>query len=210
MNRLLLTTALVAGTLLSVPAEASTRLPLYLSLGAGVTSTRDSSWDDDVGDSGKIGIDNAANFSAAVGTSVTPNIRTEFEVSYRNADLSDISLDGVGSASADGSVKTWAFLVNGYYDFMAGQKFSPYLSAGVGAAHHKGELTAVGGLGTPGADGSDTVFAYQVGAGASYAVTPRTSLWGGYRYLGSSDADFDGVNAEYHANEFRGGVRFNF
>lgn len=204
MKKLLLTTALIG---MSFPAMAE--VPLYLSLGAGITHANDSDWDS-AGLSGTIDIDNAANFSLAFGGGVARNVRTEVELAYRNANLSEISIDGGGSASLDGELKTWTLLVNGYYDFMEGQKFRPYLSAGLGAARHEGDISAVGGIGTPGADGSDTVFAYQVGAGAGYALTDKTSLWGGYRYLGTSDPDFDGLSAEYHAHEFRAGVKFSF
>lgn len=205
MKKLLLTASLVA---LATPSYAA--MPAYLSLGVGLTDTMDSDWDDSVGDQGTIGIDNSANFSAAIGASFLKNTRTELEVSYRKAGLSDISLDGVGSASLNGDLTTWGFLVNGYYDFPLKSKISPYLSAGIGVAHHKGTIDAVGGLGTPGTDSTDTVFAYQVGLGASYAITEKASLWAGYRYLGSADPNFDDISAEYHANELRAGVRFNF
>lgn len=205
MKKLLLTSAFA---FISIPAQAG-QVPLYLSVGAGLTHTQDSDWDA-TGFSGSIDIDNSANFSAALGSKVWKNTRAEFEVSYRKADLSNISVDGVGTASLDGDIKTWTFMANGYYDFLEGQKFRPYLSAGIGAAHHKGSISAVGGLGTPGADADDTVFAYQVGAGASYTLSGSTDLWGGYRYLGSSSPDFDGISADYHASELRAGVRFTF
>lgn len=191
-----------------VPAMAE-KIPFYVSLGTGYTSTVDSDWSGS-GQSGSIGIKDSENFSGAIGTSFLKNTRTELETSYKKADLNSISLNGAGSASVSGSVETWAFLVNGYYDFMEGQKLRPYISAGLGAAYHKGDITAVGGLGTPGASGNDTVFAYQAGIGASYTLTPKTDLWVGYRYLGSSDADFSGFKASYGANEFNAGVRFNF
>lgn len=203
MRKLLLTTALV---LVSTPAMAE--MPLYLSLGAGVTHTGDSDWSDGV-DTGSFDIDSAANFAAALGV-VLGNARVEGEVSFRNPDISEITLDGTGSADAEGELSTWTFLINGYYDFLEGQKFRPFVTAGAGLARHSGEIDAVGGLGTPGADADDTVFAYQAGAGASYSVSENTSVWGGLRYLGSSDPDFDGLGAEYDAAEARIGVRFTF
>lgn len=201
MKKLLLTASLVA---FSAPAYAST-LPVYLSLGAGLTSTNDSNWDAP-GLSGSFSIDNAANFSAAVGTSFYKNTRTELEVSYRKADLGDVSIDGAGSGPVNGSLKTWAFLVNGYYDFPVKGKFIPYISAGLGVADHKGTISGSGIT----EDASDTVFAYQAGLGANYVLNDKASLWAGYRYLGSSDANFDSLKASYNANEFRAGVKFNF
>lgn len=210
MKKVLLTTVALAS--LSAPAlAAAPKLPSswYVSVGAGLTDTRDSDWSES-GNNGTIGIKNTANFSGAVGAHLTQNIRTEFEVSYRKADFKNISLNGGGSASLNGNLETWGFLANGYYDFNAIQKFSPYLSVGLGAAHHKGSISAVGSIGTPGANASDTVFAYQAGAGVSYPVTNKTSIFAGYRYFGSSEPNFDGLKAKYGANEFNAGVRFNF
>jgi opacity protein-like surface antigen len=202
--------ALVCAVAISTPAMAAApqfKMPstAYVSLGAGLTSTNDSDFGI-AGVSGSIGIDHSANFSGAIGTNVTPNIRTELEISYRDPNLSDIKVNGVGSASLNGDVKTWAYLVNGYYDFMPQSKFSPFLSLGIGAATHKGTISG-GGITE---SGSSTVLAYQAGLGANYALTDKTALWAGYRYLGSEKPDFDGLKATYNANEFRAGVRFNF
>lgn len=199
MKKLLLTSALVA---ISAPAMA--KPPLYLTIGAGVTHTSESDWDDGT-DTGTFDIDNAANFAAAFG-GVYNNARVELEVSYRSPDVSEITIDGVGSADIDGELKTWAFLLNGYYDFLEGNKFRPFVSAGIGAAHHKGEVSG-GGVTF---DSSDTVLAYQLGAGATYSVNEQVGIFGGLRYLGSSDADFDGLESEYDATEARAGLRFNF
>lgn len=206
MRKLLIAASIL---IISCTAAHADKLPIYLSLGTGYVATNDSDWSSG-GSSGAIGIDDTESFSAAVGASFLKNTRAELEASYRNADLNKISLNGTGSAAVTGSVETWAFLVNGYYDFLEGQKFRPYVSAGAGFATHQGKITAVGGLGTPGANGSDTVFAYQAGLGGTYSLTERTDLWIGYRYLGSSDTNLQGVKASYGANEVNTGLRFNF
>lgn len=190
------------------PAYAG-QLPVYLSIGAGLTHVQDSNWNAEGIAGGTVNLDNNANVSAAIGTSPFPNVRTEFEVSYRKNNLSGGSVNGVGSGPASGDAETWGFLLNGYYDFLPGQKLRPYLSAGVGAAYDKGKLTNIDGLAVN-ASGSDTVFAYQVGLGASYQIMPQTALWAGYRFLGSDKPDFDGLKASYNADEFRAGIRFNF
>ena len=56
----------------------------------------------------------------------------------------------------------------------------------------------------------DDVFAYQVGLGADYNLSPATALFAGYRYFGTAKPDFDGLKADYSANEFRVGVRQKF
>lgn len=139
MKKLLLALAL---TILPIKAYAD-QLPVYISVGSGITMTEDSNWSENGIGGGAISIDNAENFSGAVGTSFLKNTRTELEVSYRSADLSRISLNGAGSAPVNGSVDTWTYLVNGYYDFLEGQQIRPYVSAGIGAATLKGNINSV-------------------------------------------------------------------
>lgn len=201
MKKLLLSLALIA---LPIAAHADT-LPLYLSVGTGITMTENSNFSDS-GASGSIDIKNSENFSGAVGTSFLKDTRTELEVSYRSADLSSAYVNGVGSAAVGGSVDTWTYLANVYYDFLDGQPIRPYVSAGIGAATHSGTIN-IGGIS---ASANNTEFAYQAGLGASYSINKNVSLWGGYRYLGSSDANFEGLKASYGANEINAGLRYKF
>ncbi len=209
MKKLLLGVAFVALTQGATTAQAQSISNSYISGKIGITKTSDADWSD-TGLTGDIGIDNGANFALAYGFNALPSLRTEFEISYRKADLDDISVDGVGTADLTGDLKTWGFMLNGYYDFMVDQSFSPYISAGVGALRHSGEITSVAGLGVTGVDGSDTVLAYQLGAGASYDIGNNVVFDGGYRYLGSGDPDFDTTKMEYDAHEFRIGLRYGF
>lgn len=203
MKKLLLALTL---TILPVAAYAD-NLPVYVSVGTGITMTEDSSWSESGVGSGSISINNAENFSGAVGTSFLKNTRTELEVSYRSADLSQISLNGSGSAALTGSsVNTWTYLVNGYYDFLEGEIIRPYVSLGIGAATHDGTLHST----TLTTSADSTQFAYQAGLGATYSLTKNVGIWAGYRYLGTSDANFDGVKASYGANEINAGLRYNF
>jgi len=193
------------GLSVAMPAKAELFDDMYISAATGITITSDADFKDS-SDTGHIEIDNSVNLSLALGKSINENIRAEIEVSHRNADLENLTVDGLGSAAIDGDFKTTAVLLNSYYDFNPNDKFSPYVSAGIGFARHDGELT--GGAITTSAD--DTVFAYQIGAGASYDIADAASIFGGYRYLGSSEADLDGLDAEYDAHELRVGVRYGF
>jgi opacity protein-like surface antigen len=201
MKKLLLSLALI---MMPVAAYAD-NLPVYVSVGSGITMTNNSNFNDGNA-SGSIDIKNSENFSGAVGTSFLKDTRTELEISYRSADLSSAYVNGIGGAQVGGSVDTWTYLANVYYDFLDGQPIRPYVSAGIGAATHRGTLT-VGGIS---ASANDTEFAYQAGLGASYSLTKNVSLWGGYRYLGSSDANFQGLKASYGANEINAGLRYKF
>lgn len=180
----------------------------YFSIKGGYTWTNDSDYSE-TGVSGDIEFDDTYNASAAFGGRWLGNMRTELEVSYRDADVENISAGG-GSASADGNLETWAFLINGYYDFNPWGRFTPYIGAGIGAAHHRADVDAVGGLGVTGGDDSDTVFAYSATAGAATAIAEQTDLTVDYRYLGSSDPDFGGFETDYDAHEVRVGLKFGF
>jgi opacity protein-like surface antigen len=203
----ILCAALSGAALLTLPAAQAAE-GFYGSLSTGLTSTRDSNVSD-AGFSGKIGLANGENFAGALGLNVTPNIRTEVELSYRHANLSDLTVNG-RSASLGGNLATWGLLLNGYYDFMPESKFNPWLSAGVGMARHNGTLDSVGSLGFSAVSASDGVFAYQLGAGADFNITKGTALFAGYRYFGTTAPSFEGLKASYGANEFRVGVRQSF
>lgn len=208
MKYLLLGCASIA-LIMSANNASAQELNPYVSGKIGFTKTSDSDWKDS-GLTGNIGVSNAANFAVAVGVNVTPVIRTEFEISYRNAGLDDITVDGVGSADLSGDLKTWGFMLNGYYDFMTESVVSPYITAGLGVLRHDGEIDAVGGLGVTGVEGNDTTFAYQLGFGAAYDLSDKFVLDGGYRYLGSSDIEIDTTSYDYDAHELRIGLRYKF
>lgn len=191
------------------PAQAEDMNNWYISGGVGITSTNDADFTD-TGITGDFDLDNSVNFAGALGLHLTKNIRTEIELSYRKADLDQVAVDNVGSADVSGDLSTFAGLLNVYYDFMADSALSPYVSAGIGFARHDSSIDAVGSISFTAVEEDDTVFAYQLGAGASYDVADNTSLYGGYRYFGSSDPEFDTMEAEYGAHEFRVGVRYGF
>lgn len=205
--------ALTGASLLAIqPAHAESGflgMKLYGSLSGGMTMTQDSDWSGG-GLNGKISLDHGAHFAGAVGVRVNPHFRTELELSYRRADLSDITVSGVGSATLSGHLDTWGLLVNGYYDFMPDQKFNPWLSAGLGMAHHNGSVSNVGGIGVPSTSADDDVFAWQIGGGVDYNIAKSTALFAGYRYFATADADFEGLEAEYGAHEIRFGIRQSF
>jgi len=130
-------------------------------------------------------------------------------VSYSKADMDKISgtaTDGTttvsGSGKIDGDVSALAFMVNGWYDFDTGSKWVPYVGGGLGMA--KVESTILS------AESDDTVLAYQVGAGVGYKLTENTTATLGYKYFGTSDPNFDGVDAEVGTHNFTVGVRLAF
>lgn len=133
--------------------------------------------------------------SLFVGRRVTDNLRMEGELLYRNFKYS-VKNSTLKFGEIDS--KSFGGLANVYYDFMAGQKFRPYVGVGLGyvSLDVEGKSTAPG--------SSDRIWiktndiAYQAGAGASYAVTSDIDVFGGYRYVSIG------------AHEALAGLRYNF
>lgn len=114
-------------------------------------------------------------------------------------------------AGAGGDVDLWTGLANVYYDIDIGLSLMPYIGGGIGVARYSADLAAPGG---PALNDSDTVFAYQVSAGLGYAITPSTTIFGGYRYLATQDPEISSAGAnietEYQSHNAQVGVRFGF
>ena len=122
-------------------------------------------------------------------------------------DLGDEDVgDEVILSSMEASILT--FLVNGYVDFSYGSAFSWFITAGFGVARIDGEMT----INDVTHDDDDTVFAYQVGVGAAYAVTENVTLDCKYRYLRTEDFNIEGGDVEVAkpSNNITVGIRVAF
>lgn len=207
---------LVAGALvcLSGPAMADYYGSLNLggaafpdadSSGGGITVTSD--------------FDKGYLFSGAMGYRLSNNLRIEGELSYRKADIDNqtVSVAGLSVAVGDyatvsGSVSTTALMANLAYDFEV-DGLKPYLLGGIGAAKvsindAKINSTAI-------ADDSDTVLAFQIGAGVNYAVSETVDIGIGYRYMRTADPSFtdaggSSFDSEHSSHSLMAGVTFGF
>ena len=114
------------------------------------------------------------------------------------------------------NIKTQSLLVNAYYDFNLCSRFTPYVGFGAGIAklnvrdHGESEVNA---------KSNPSNFAWQVGAGVSYAATDSIDVDLGYRYVDTGAAyilkEVDGgasrknkINTSRH--ELYAGIRYNF
>ena len=99
-----------------------------------------------------------------------------------------------GSQPVDGAFSMIAFMANVDYDFDTGSRWVPYVGGGLGVATIS--LDTENAQGTSLADDSDTVFAYQVGAGIGYefplAEGRSVTVSLDYRYFGTQDPTFAG------------------
>lgn len=214
---------LIAGCALAVlpalPALAATPANgLYVSGHLGFAMPSDSTVTDSTspGDSLEFDFDSGLALGLAVGYRFG-STRLEGEIAYQKNDVDDITVSeaGVGSASLKSAgvpfsadVKTTSFLLNGYYDFLNDSAFTPYLTVGMGFAKVKASISLPSVPLTE--SDSDTVFAYQIGAGLEYALSQTVALDARYRYSATSDPSFGTIEAETGSHNLLLGVRVSF
>lgn len=136
--------------------------------------------------------------------------RIELEVGYRQNSVDKIEFSD-GKFSADGEAIVWDVMVNTFGEYSNKTRWTPYFGAGFGVAIVS--LDGVEVAGTPVVDDEDSVFAYQLGFGADYALSKKLTLDFGYRFFGTSKpaltdvtgAEFD---TEYQVHNLQVGVRF--
>ncbi len=155
--------------------------------------------------------DNGFALGGQVGYAFDNGFRVELEGAYSEYDVDTHSnltvggavLDGVDSAvltrgAADaanplvgdvladgqGSVSNFGLFGNVFYDLQTGSGFSPYVGAGIGYQWTDVDYSPSG---VAVADDDDGGVAYQLMAGASYAVTDGVELFGQYTYRDRTD-----------------------
>lgn len=125
---------------------------------------------------------------------------------------SDHSRDS--EVSANVRLRAWSLMANAWYDFDLGLPITPYVGGGIGLAQVKisGDLD-----GSRLFEKNDSVFAWQVGAGASLPISDTTKLFLDYRYFSAADAHlklepgYNGgsISADFNSHSLMLGVRFN-
>lgn len=105
-------------------------------------------------------------------------VLTRGPASAANPTVGDVLADG------QGDVSTFGLFGNVYYDINTGSALKPFVGAGLGYqwvdVDYQPSGVAVG-------DDSDSVFAYQLMAGASYAVTDSVEVFGQYTYRDTTE-----------------------
>ncbi len=104
-------------------------------------------------------------------------------------------------------LKTYSYMLNGYYDFMPYNWWTPYVGAGLGVTKTRymdRDLTTVS------ADWSKTKFTWSLGAGLSLKVTNRFNVDAGYRYYDFGKPGDNGLKYKVKAQEIYAGIRYVF
>lgn len=200
-----LTAILCCGT----SAIAADRLDLYAGAALGVVKGPNSAASGTSGGAVKF---DAGNMGAAFfgGRFQSNDIhwRGEAEVARRALDLSTVS-----GTAAQGEALATSLMGNALVDLDMVGPVQPYIGAGVGLA--KVKLNGASPFGGSTVNGSDTVGALQVLAGASYRLNEQVDLFTDYRYFTTGDADFTtavgtATSMKLSTHSVLAGLRFNF
>jgi len=188
--------------LLSLSPLANAAVGPYVSGSIGAVMANDSDLSSTYypGDSATVDFDTGFGLGIAVGNDYGGD-RLEVEFGYQENDLDTVK-GGGKSYALPGDVSGMGLLVNGYHDFKTTSTVTPFIGAGIGFANVE--------LDMPGYNEDDNVFAYQVGAGLSFAVNQEVNLDLKYRYFGTTDPEFDGIEAEYSSHNVYAGIRVAF
>ena len=160
------------------------------------------------------------------GYAFSNGLRIEAEAGYRHVRLKklDIREDGglgavlgVGSLNgvttrAYGTESALSGMLNAWYELDTGTPVGVYVGGGIGIARISIDNVKTGGPVI--VDDTDTVFAYQVGAGVSYAFTPKARATLEYRFFGTTQSRFTDIsgdfNSEFHNHSVLLGARIGF
>ncbi|MEN8135082.1 MAG: outer membrane beta-barrel protein [Thermodesulfobacteriota bacterium] len=141
---------------------------------------------------------------AAVGYDFYGYLRIEGEIAYQNNPLTKAKTAG-GDIVLHEDIDSLSFLTNLYCDFTNHSLWTPYLSAGLGAAL----VNVDDNTGYVG-NAYDSVFAYQVGAGLAYTFTQELTLELKYRYFATTNPVFKNIEMEYATHNVYVGMRYSF
>lgn len=194
----------------------------YAELHGGVTIASDSDLSDPAFSgagitSAKSEFDTGFNVGGLLGYKFKNGLRVEGEYTYRQVGYNDISVCvSAGCASASGAgvnvggdVGAHAIMANAFWEPRFG-KLLPSIGGGVGVGIINSTLRVSYSGYSATSDESDTVFAYQAGAGLGYEFFPNIIASVDYRYWATSDPKFGSTTAEVSTHNITGGVRFQF
>jgi opacity protein-like surface antigen len=153
----------------------------------------------------------------AVGAQLTPFLRLEGAMNYREAQVDNFFVEGFVS-DGDGSFGAFSTFANAYVDLaIPGVPVTPFIGGGLGVAvvtldtYDPFERVYI--------DDESVQFAWNLSAGASWALGERIDLVTRYRYFATEDTDedykdgtlrFGEADVEMDSHEAVLGVRFRF
>jgi opacity protein-like surface antigen len=207
----------------------------YISVFGGWSLPRDErfSFEDGATFEADIDPDNGFLVGAALGAHINNWLRGEVEVSGHWHDLEGSASTDFGGAfnnylDIDGDENAQFILGNLWVDLPIDEVIRPYVGGGIGFGRLDMDMNAtwtVSGAEYSVIDDSDWGFAYQVGAGVAFDITPNIAIDVGYRYKVINNLNFnlddeiiaslgygDGEELEkdYKSHNVLVGLRFSF
>jgi opacity protein-like surface antigen len=170
-------------------------------------------------------IDLDSGFMAGIAAGARFNhwLRADVELSgnWHDVDGDEVFATGGSPAfttlSLEGNVNALFVLANLWIDVPVGDIIRPYIGGGVGLGRLDADISTTGGYSI--IDDSDWGFAFQVGAGITFDVTPNMVVDLGYRFKAINaelkvDDDFfnptTDTDADYRSHNVLLGLRFEF
>ena len=151
----------------------------------------------------ELSFDTGFNINGAFGYEYDSGLRVEGELAYRANDFDEVIIGAFGlSAPIEGDIEVFSIMLNGFYDIPLGGSWIPYIGGGIGVGFVRSDLSTFG-------IETDPVFAYQVGAGIGYEITPSIIVALDYRFFATTDPEFNtGIEAEYSSHNVGLNLRF--
>ena len=151
--------------------------------------------------------DSGYALSFAFGRRHSRVLRSEIEVAFRSNDINqtlsvfnpDMSFST--SEEEDGSVNATSIMKNFIRDFQNDTLFTPYVGVGIGLSYidvEFGEATSIDGEAT--FQDGEGAFSYQAIGGVATKLNSFSDFVIEYRFLGTSEIDFDGLNDTFAYN----------
>jgi opacity protein-like surface antigen len=179
-------------------------------------------------------LDDSWSLGGGIGYNVSKHFRVDLTADYwAKSDFRGATDGGCGVSvtciSTDTSaMSAWVLLANAYADLGTYGGFTPYIGAGIGVAHVAWDDLSNTSCDAANPASCDATVVHGGGkgwraagalmAGASYCVTDKVELDGGYRYtrvgggemFGFAVGGGPGYDDGFDVHEVRGGLRYNF
>jgi len=216
-------------------AEAADPGPIgYLEYNAGITfvpyQNLTGSAPTSVGLSGHVDTETGFVVGGAIGFNaykyMDAAFRAEIAVDFRQEELSTITVFPGQPSESSGQHKLLTTMLNGYVDYDPDDMkllVVPYVGFGVG--YGRIEIDTDNSSATVRINDADSVFAWQVMAGVNIPYTETVGFRIGYRYVATTDPNFDSresgstggasfnstrFDSEFDSHELTAGLRINF
>lgn len=154
--------------------------------------------------------DSGYALSFAFGRRHSNALRSEIEVAFRSNDINSTFNGDDSTEVRDGRVNATSLMKNFIIDLSNGTRFTPYVGAGLGISYldvESGEATSAFAI-----DEGQTLFSYQAIGGVATQLTSVADFIVEYRFLGTSDVEFEefGQELSYNTSTLFLGVKLEY